>query len=85
MCLKTPHFGPLRRPCGAGRVNERTVKDHTPLPHQDEILKLLVRAVVCGKIDLVNAYYQILMHPNDINKTAFKTPFDLYECFVLPQ
>jgi Reverse transcriptase (RNA-dependent DNA polymerase)/RNase H-like domain found in reverse transcriptase/Integrase zinc binding domain/Chromo (CHRromatin Organisation MOdifier) domain/Retrotransposon gag protein len=66
-------------------LNERTVKDHTPLPRQDEILELLVRAVVRGKIDLVSAYYQILMHPDDIHKTAFKTPFGLYEWLVMPQ
>jgi len=66
-------------------LNERTVKDHTPLPRQDEILELLVRAVVRGKIDLVNAYYQILMHPDDIHKTAFKTPFGLHEWLVMPQ
>ena len=66
-------------------LNERTVKDHTPLPRQDEILELLVRAVVRGKIDLVNAYYQILMHSDDVHKTAFKTPFGLYEWLVMPQ
>ena len=38
-------------------LNEKTVKDHTLLPRQDEILELLVNAVVRGKIDLVSAYY----------------------------
>ena len=59
--------------------NEKTVKDHTPLPRQDEILELLVNIVIRGKIDLVNAYYQILMHFDDVHKTAFKTSFGLYE------
>ena len=66
-------------------LNEKTVKDHTPLPRQDEILELLVRAVVRGKIDLVNAFYQIRMEPDDIHKTAIKTPFGLYEWTVMPQ
>src|SRR5436305_2373761 len=66
-------------------LNERTVKNHTPLSRQNEILKLLVRAVVRGKIDLINAYYQILMHSDDVHKTAFKTPFGLYEWLVMPQ
>ena len=66
-------------------LNEKTVKDHMPLPRQDEILELLVRAVVRGKIDLVNAFYQILMEPGDIHKTAIKTPFGLYEWMVMPQ
>src|SRR5436309_14095263 len=60
-------------------LNERTVKNHTSLSHQNEILKLLVRAVVREKINLINAYYQILMHSDDVHKTAFKTPFELYE------
>jgi len=60
-------------------LNERTVKDHTSLLQQDEILKFFVRAVVHRKIDLVNAYYQILIHFNDVHKRAFKTPFRLYE------
>src|SRR5204862_7300025 len=72
-------------PRGYRALNEKTVKDHTPSPHQDEILELLVRAVVRGKIDLVSAYYQISMHPDDIHKTAIKTPFGLHEWLVMPQ
>ena len=59
--------------------NERMIKNHTPLPRQDEILELLVKIIIRGKIDLMNAYYQILMHSDDVHKTAFKTPFGLYE------
>ena len=66
-------------------LNEKTVKDHTPLSRQDEILELLVSAIIGGKIDLVSAYYQIRMHPDDIHKTAIKTPFGLYEWIVMPQ
>src|SRR5947199_10543154 len=59
--------------------NERIVKNHTSLSHQNEILKLLVRAVIREKIDLINAYYQILMHFDNVHKTAFKTSFELYK------
>ncbi len=51
-------------PCGVHdyrALNEKMVKDHTPSPRQDEILELLVRAVVRGKIDLVSAYYQSIL------------------------
>ena len=61
------------------KLNEKIMKNHTSLFHQNEILKLLVRAVVCEKIDLINAYYQILMHFDDVHKTVFKTSFELYE------
>ena len=66
-------------------VNAKTVKDHTPLTRQDDIIENLAKAVVRGKIDLICAYYQILMAEADIHKTAFKTPFGTYEWLVMPQ
>ena len=60
-------------------LNEKIVKDHISLPHQDEILKLLINVIIHEKIDLINAYYQILIYFDDIHKTAFKTSFELYE------
>jgi Reverse transcriptase (RNA-dependent DNA polymerase)/RNase H-like domain found in reverse transcriptase/Integrase zinc binding domain/Retroviral aspartyl protease len=67
------------------QLNENTVKDHTPLPRQDEIIQRLTNAQIRGKIDLTNAYYQIPMEEGDIHKTAFKTPFGMYEWTVMPQ
>jgi hypothetical protein len=66
-------------------LNENTVKDHTPLPHQDEILESFVTAKVRGKIDMPESYYQTGMFPKDIYKTAIKTPWGLYEWVVMPQ
>jgi hypothetical protein len=54
-------------------VNAKTVKDYTPLTRQDDIIENLARATVRGKINLICAYYQILMTEADIHKTAFKT------------
>jgi Reverse transcriptase (RNA-dependent DNA polymerase) len=66
-------------------VNAETVKDHTLLTQQGDIIDCMARALVRGKIDLVCAYYQILMEIADIHKTAFKTPFGMYEWLVMPQ
>src|SRR5579859_260146 len=66
-------------------LNAKTVKDHTPLTRQDDIIECLARAKIRGKIDLVCAYYQILMETTNIHKTAFKTPFGMYEWLVIPQ
>jgi hypothetical protein len=66
-------------------VNAKTIKDHTPLTRQDDIIENLAKARVRGKIDLICAYYQILMEEADIHKTAFKTPFGMYEWLVMPQ
>ena len=46
---------------------------------------MIARAKVHGKIDLPDVYYQIWMFPSDIYKTAFKTPFGLFEWTVMPQ
>src|SRR5205814_8620747 len=61
------------------------IKDHTPRILQDDIIESLAKAVVRGKIDLICAYYQILMEEADIHKTTFKTPFGMYEWLVMPQ
>jgi hypothetical protein len=66
-------------------LNAVTIKDHTPLMRQEDILDCMARALVRGKIDLVCTYYQILMETADIHKTAFKTPFGMYEWLVMPQ
>jgi hypothetical protein len=66
-------------------LNTKTIKDYTPLTRQDDIMELLAKAKVRGKIDLICAYYQILMEEADIHKTAFKTPFGTYEWLVMPQ
>ena len=64
-------------------LNENTVKDHTPLPRQDYILERAVNARVQGKIDLVSAYYQHLVHKKDRHKTAILTPWGLYKWTVI--
>jgi len=66
-------------------INDNTIKDHTPLPRQDDIIRQGTRGWVLAKMDLPMAYYQGLMEETDIDKTAFKTPFGLFEWVVMPQ
>jgi hypothetical protein len=66
-------------------LNANTIKDHTPLPRQDDIIEEMGRAQIRGKIDLPLAYGQLLMDENDIHRTAFKTPFGMFEWIVMPQ
>ena len=61
------------------KLNENTVKDHTPLTRQDEMIEVMARATVRGIIDLPNAYYQTSIAEEDRHKTAFKIPFGMYE------
>ena len=67
-----------------GKLNEN-IKDHTPLPHQDEIIEIMSKATVRGTIDLSNAYDQTVVAEEDRHKTAFRTSFDLYKWYVMPQ
>ena len=65
------------RPCGDYRaLNQITVRDSYPLPQLSSFA--LHDKHVFSKLDLVKAYHQIPMHPDDIEKTAITTPFDYW-------
>jgi hypothetical protein len=60
-------------------LNENTIKDHTPLPRQDQILRHLYQIVVLGFLDYPTAFYQIYMEEDSIPTIAFKIPFGIFE------
>ncbi|KAK4702014.1 hypothetical protein P7C70_g4211, partial [Phenoliferia sp. Uapishka_3] len=65
-------------------LNTNTVKDRTPLPLPDEILARIAKAKMWGKIDMTNSFFQTKVAEEDIEKTAVKTPWGLYEWVVMP-
>src|SRR5947207_6245325 len=66
--------------------NLNTVKDWYPLPHIPTILNHLARAKYYSKIDLMDAYFQIRVEPEDEKHTAFKTPDEqMYNSRVMQQ
>ena len=90
---KSPYSSPLHMvskkeigdwtPCGDYRsLNHITVRDSYPMP-QLSMVELNDRTIF-SKLDLVEAYHQIPIHSDDIEKTAVTTPFDLFEFIRMP-
>ena len=84
------HMVPKKNPgewraCGDFRaLNSLSKPDKYPLPHIRSISQKLSKMQVFSKIDLVRAYHQIPVFPDDVEKTAITTPFGLYEYVRMP-
>ena len=65
-------------------LNKLTVRNNYPLPRIDELMDNLAGAKVFSSLDLTSGYHQLVLHPSDIEKTAFNTPQGKYEWKVLP-
>jgi hypothetical protein len=75
-----------KRFCFDGRkLNEITKHDSYPLPRVDRILSLLRDAKFISSIDLRKAFWQIPLHPEAKEKTAFAIPGrGLFQFKVVP-
>jgi cytoskeleton-associated protein 5 len=68
------------RHCGDYRaLSTRTITDRYPVPHIQDYVHPLSGCSNFFKIDLVRAYQQIPVHPDNIQKTAIRTAFGLFE------
>jgi hypothetical protein len=80
---KSPWSAPIvliPKPDGSFRVcinykklNSITIKDAFPIPRIQDIFIRLRDSLIFSKVDFNRAYYQIMMHENSMEKTAFST------------
>ncbi|BHF67248.1 hypothetical protein SprV_0301027400 [Sparganum proliferum] len=73
------------QPCGDYRaLNNATIPDRYPVPHLQDFAGALFGKSGFSKIDLVRAFHQIPVAPEDVPKTSVTTPFGLFEFIRMP-
>lgn len=66
------------------KLNQVTKKDAFPLPRIEDSLTSLTRAAWYSTLDLASGYWQVRVDEEDREKTAFTTPFGLFEWERMP-
>lgn len=84
MCIPKKD-GRLRTVVDCRQRNDNSVKDVTPLPDQEVIREDVAKARYRSKIDLVDAYEQVRIRPEDVPKTAFSTIAGTYTSNIMQQ
>ncbi len=66
------------------QLNSKTQRDAFPLPRIDESFDALQGATFFSSIDLASGYHQVAVHERDRHKTAFTTPFGIFDYCRMP-
>ena len=81
----------VREPGGTARlcidfkaINAVTEPIPFYMPKVDEVLESMDKSSVISKLDLTKGYYQVPMHPDDIQKTAFMYHQGRFEFLRMP-
>eukprot|EP00253_Pinus_taeda_P027021 PITA_27021 len=85
------NLGPTRKKTGEIKLcvdlrtmNKVSLKDNYPLPKIDHILQRVVGASRMSFLDGFSGFNQILVHPDDQEKTAFTTPWGNFKYVKMP-
>jgi hypothetical protein len=65
-------------------LNKVSLKNNYPLPKMDHILQRVVRSNRISLLDGFSGYNQVLVHPNDQDKTSFTTPWGTFMYVKMP-
>ena len=76
--------GSLRFCIDYRELNSVTKADMFPLPRIDDLLDQLGESRFFSTLDLASGYWQVQVHPDSVEKTAFVTHQGLYEFQVMP-
>ena len=66
------------------KLNKISKMDAFPMPRPEEMIERVAKSSYISTLDLTKGYWQIPMHVDSIEKTAFITPRGLYEFLVMP-
>jgi hypothetical protein len=65
-------------------LNKASLKDNYPLPKMDHILQKVVGGKKISLLDGFSGYNQVLIHPDDQEKTTFNTPWGTFMYMKMP-
>jgi hypothetical protein len=79
-----PHQpGKLRMCIDTRKLNAQTIAMRQPIPRQDMPFDELAGATVFSSLDLQSGHHQIRIRKEDVEKSAFITPFGSYNFLVM--
>ena len=65
-------------------LNKLTKKNRYGIPRPEELMDQIGGCKVFSSIDLKSGYYQVRLQDHEMERTAFSTPWGLYEYLVMP-